>query len=172
MTRKKKLKKKRVIILFVILLIVILIGIISFSFRNKQNKVQVDKDVVANEKDEQQNAISKVENMNERNRMEYYFAIFLNYLEDEEYESAYNLLYDEFKKNYFPTLKDFEEYAKKTFPKMINVEHENIERNGDVYVLWIYISDLINGGQNEKKAMNVVIKENDLNDFVMSFSVI
>lgn len=172
MARKKKLKKKRVIIFSVILIIVILIGIISFSFRNKKDKVQIDKDVVANEKDEQQIILSTVENMNERNRMEYYFSVFINYLEDEDYEKAYNLLYDEFKKNYFPTLKDFEEYAKKTFPKMINVEHENLERNGDVYVLWIYISDLVNGGPNDKKAMNVVIKENDLNDFVMSFSVI
>ena len=66
----------------------------------------------------------------------------------------------------------FEKYARKTFPTMMNIQHENIERNGDVYVLWIYISDLVNGGPNNKKKMNFVIKENDFDDFVMSFSVI
>ena len=54
---------------------------------------------------------------------------------------------------------------------MMDIEHENIERNGDVYVLWINIADALNGKPGEKKQMNVVIKENDYNDFVMSFSV-
>ena len=170
MARKKKLKKRRMLIFSVAL--IIFIGIISFSFKKKNDNVLNEKKISIEEKENQQRVISKLESMNERDRMEYYFTVFIDYLENEDYESAYNLLYDEFKKNYFLTLNDFEEYAKKTFPKMINVEHENIERNGDVYVLWIYISDLINDGPNDKKAMNVVIKENDLNDFVMSFSVI
>lgn len=167
MAKKKKLKKKRIAILITIIIAII---IISFSFANKNNKVEVDSKEVK-EQQEEQKIISKLEDMNERNRIEYYLSVFINYLENEDYQSAYDLLYDEFKQTYFPTENDFEEYAKKTFPKMMNIEHENIERNGDVYVLWIYISDLVNGGPNDKKEMNVVIKENDFNDFVMSFSV-
>ena len=58
------------------------------------------------------------------------------------------------------------------FSEMMDIKHENIERNGDVYVLWITINDAINGKPSDKKNMNIVIKENDYNDFVISFSVI
>lgn len=167
MAKKKKLKKKRIAILITIIIAII---IISFSFANKNNKVEVDSKEVK-EQQEEQKIISKLEDMNERNRIEYYLSVFINYLENEDYQSAYDLLYDEFKQTYFPNLSDFEKYAKETFPKMMNIEHDNIERNGDVYVLWIYISDLVNGGPNDKKEMNVVIKENDFNDFVMSFTI-
>lgn len=168
MINKKKLKNKKVLLLIVLAIIIIIVNLCLILRNDKSESDTID----ALEEEENQKVISKLENMNERNRMEYYLAIFINYLEDEDYESAYGLLYDEFKENYFPTLSEFEEYAKKTFPKMMNVEHDNIERNGDVYVLWIYISDLLNGSPEGKKEMNVVIKENDFNDFVMSFSVI
>lgn len=165
--KKKELKKNRIIILVLIILIII-IRILSID-----SKVE---EVVLTEEELQeiseQKEIEKLADMNERNRMEHYFAVFIDYLERKEYDRAYDLLYDEFKQRYFPTLEDFTEYAKKTFPEMVHVEHDNIERNGDIYVLWVYISDLINGSSEDKKEMNVVIKENDLNDFVLSFSVI
>ena len=172
MKPNKKLKKKRIIIFLSIIIAIIMI---SSFFNLKKDEGEVDKAEIAKQQadeEEKEKVITKLENMNERSRMEYYLSIFINYIENYDYESAYNLLYDEFKQNYFPTLNDFEKYAKETFPQMMNIEHYNIERNGDVYVLWIYISDIINGGPNDKKEMNVVIKENDFNDFVMSFSVI
>lgn len=107
----------------------------------------------------------------ERDRMEYYVSEFISAVEDGEYEEAYNMLYDEFKENYFPTLASFEEYAKKTFPRMCILEHENIERNGDVYVLWVTMSSAL-ASKDYGVEINFVIQENDLNDFVMSFSVI
>lgn len=107
----------------------------------------------------------------ERDRMEYYVSEFISAVEDSEYEEAYNMLYDEFKENYFPTLASFEEYAKKTFPRMCILEHENIERNGDVYVLWVTMSSAL-ASKDYGVEINFVIQENDLNDFVMSFSVI
>ena len=110
--------------------------------------------------------------MEERDRMEYYFGKFLEKIENEEYEKAYGFLYQDFKNTYFPTLEDFTKYVQKTFSEMSDIEHENIERNGDVYVLWIRVGDVLNAKPNEKKPMNIVIKENDYNDFVMSFSVI
>ena len=82
-------------------------------------------------------------------------------------------IYSKFKENYFPTLESFEEYVQKVFPQMAGIEYENIERNGDVYVLWIKIADILNGKPtDEKQQMNIVIQENDYNDFVLSFSII
>ena len=91
--------------------------------------------------------------------------------EREDYEKAYSMLYDDFKKNYFPNLSSFEEYAKNKLPKVVSFEHTNFERNGDYYILWITMSDPLSGKGSERK-MNFVVKENDLNDFVISFSVI
>lgn len=104
--------------------------------------------------------------------MEYYMGIFLGYIEGGEYEKAYNLLYEDFKQNYFPTLESFEQYLPTVFSEMSNIEHENIERNGNIYVLWLSITDAINGKPGEQKKMNIVIQENDYNNFAISFSVI
>ena len=169
--KKTKLRKRRVFGVILILVLIVICIVIS----NKNNKVKNDNNPESiSEIKEKTNQAKREElsEMNERERMEKYWSIFINHIENNEYEEAYGLLYDDFKKNYFPTLDDFVQYAKKTFPNMINIQYTNIERNGDIYVLWINISDLLNGGANDKKEMNVVIKENGLNDFVLSFSVI
>lgn len=138
--------------------------IIEEEISNQENIEEVRD--IANE-----NITATLKQMEERDRMEFYFGMFLDYIESGDYDKAYDLLYSEFKQNYFPTLESFKEYAQKTFPEFATIEHENIERNGDVYVLWVYISDAVNGKPGEdKKEMNFVIKENDYNDFVMSFS--
>ena len=53
---------------------------------------------------------------------------------------------------------------------MFSVEHTNIERNGNTYILWVNISDSL-GSKNSVQEYNFVIKENDLSDFELSFSV-
>ncbi len=54
---------------------------------------------------------------------------------------------------------------------MISLEHTNIERNGDVYVLWVTLNDPL-ASKDSGVEMNFVIQENALNDFVISFTVI
>ena len=166
----KKLNKRRSG--FIILIFILIFVNVKLIQRNNT----LDTDNIQNQEDSEkvykEKIVNRLAEMNERDRIEYYFATFVNKLEAKEYESAYDLLYDEFKKNYFPTLEEFTSYAEKTFPTMMNIEHENIERNGEVYVLWIYISDMLNGGPDDKKALNVVVREDALNEFVLSFSVI
>ena len=53
---------------------------------------------------EYEKIVNQLADMNERNRMEYYFATFINHIEAKEYEKAYNLLYDEFRQRYFRRL--------------------------------------------------------------------
>lgn len=115
--------------------------------------------------------INTLSTMDERDRIEHYVSSFADAIEEEDYEKAYSMLYDDFKKNYFPNLSSFEEYAKNKLPKVVSFEHTNFERNGDYYILWITMSDPLSGKGSERK-MNFVVKENDLNDFVISFSVI
>ena len=177
MAKVNKNKNSKIIYIIggAILVIIIAINLIlnNLQKNNENDNSQQEESEQQIEDAENEEIIEKLKNMEERDRMEFYFGMFLDYVENEQYDKAYDLLYSEFKKNYFPTLESFTEYAQKTFSEFANIKHENIERNGDVYVLWIYISDVLNDKQNEKgKEMNIVIQENDYNDFVMSFSVI
>lgn len=171
---KKKNEKKIMYIIIGTILILILFAIIFMPKNNKNQSEEIEEELTEEQMEvmEQEADTALLQEMEERDRMEYYFGKFLEKIENEEYEKAYGFLYQDFKNTYFPTLEDFTKYVQKTFSEMSDIEHENIERNGDVYVLWIRVGDVLNAKPNEKKPMNIVIKENDYNDFVMSFSVI
>lgn len=173
MASKKNKKMKRIYFIFGIFCIILLAIILKKSVSKDKQENQIDRDIQIQESENRENdrTIEKLKNMKERDRMEFYCGVFLDYIENEKYEKAYDLLYPEFKNNYFPTLNDFIKYAQNKFSDMLNIEHDNIERNGEVYVMWLYIIDAINGKPGEKEEMKIVIKENDYNDFVLSFSV-
>lgn len=167
---KKDNHKKLYIATILIILITILTGILLG--KKKEPPIPDRKDEQAMEEYIHNNITLSLQTMEERDRMEYYVGIFLDHIESGEYEKAYSLLYEDFKQNYFPTLESFEQYLPTIFSEMADIKHENIERNGDIYVLWLSITDAINGKPGEEKKMNIVIEENDYNDFAISFSVI
>lgn len=174
MANKKKNNKKLYLIGFILIIIIFVINL-TFNQKEKDsyNIEQEEKTEEQIRDIENENTIQQLQDMEERDRMEFYFGMFLNYVEAEEYEKAYDLLYEEFKKNYFPTVDSFIKYAKEKIPQMPIIQYENIERNGDVYVLWIHMFDALGSKSDDaKKEMNVVIQEKDYNDFVMSFSVV
>jgi len=178
--KKDNIKKEYIMkIVFICLIIVIILTIISIlnllkaSQTIKKESIE-NVEVVLTEdriKDiSNKSEIEKIKKMQERTRIEYYVTKFINYAENEEYEKAYDLLNEDYRKNYFPTESSFRDYAKETFTKMLNVEYTNIERNGDIYVSWVTITDALNGTRDSGKEFNFVIKENDFNDFELSFS--
>ena len=103
--------------------------------------------------------------------MQYYCGQYFKHLEKHEYDAAYNLLYTEFKQNYFPTVEEFEEYVKKTYPEQWALDYDDITRQGDLYVLRLKILDVLGSRENEK-IQRIVVRENYYNDFVISFQVI
>ena len=107
--------------------------------------------------------MSRLKGMTERARIEYYVTKFMDYVEAEDYENAYDLLNNDYKNNYFQSRTKFEEYADKNFSKMMDIDYTNFERSGDVYVIWMTVTDAINGGPNSGKEFNFVVKENDYN---------
>ena len=110
--------------------------------------------------------------MGERDRMEYYFSEFIDYIENGEYKKAYEILYPEFRERYFKTLDDFKNYVDKTYPEFVSFNYNDIERQGDIYVLTIVVINPDVSKEESKKSQRIVIKENDFNDFVLSFQVI
>ena len=103
--------------------------------------------------------------------MEYYCGEYFKHLEKKEYEEAYNLLYSEFKQNYFPSLEDYEEYVKKTYPSNWALKYEDITRQGNIYVLKLTVIDMF-GSKEDEKSQRIVVREDNYNNFVISFQVI
>ena len=141
--------------------------------RKKVNYADLSKEELETAVNEKIDKINKIDlsKLNERERAEYYVSTFVTSIENKNYETAYEMLYDEFKNNYFPSITDFEEYAKNKFPSMISLDYTNIERNDNIYILWITLSNPLVGKKADKQ-MNFVVRENDLNDFDISFSII
>ena len=156
----------------VIIIVILLIMVIKMKIENKEPDVnQMTEDEVKAYMQEQTEILNKKElsEKGERDRMEHYVSEFIMAVENNEYEEAYDMLYSEFKANLFPSLEKFEEFAKEKFPKFASIEFVNIERNGDIYVIWIKMSDSL-GSKGSYKGMNFVVREKDLDDFELSFS--
>lgn len=176
---KKKDERTYTIILAIIACVLMVINISIYINQNKyipqqksSENTTVQKATIKTEEEKEEEEIATLKTLGERDRMERYFGKYIGYIEEEEYEKAYNLLYEEFKQNYFKTLDDYVKYIKETYPEMISVEYTNIERQGQYYVLFVDIVDLMATSGNENKiSQNIVIYETDYNEFYISFSL-
>lgn len=175
---KEKLKLLDLVLIIVTVLLLAINIILCITVVNSQNKVntnktQVDKtnNVKTNEvKNEEDERLAELKDMGERDRMEYYFSQYIEFIEEGNYDKAYNLLYPEFRNNYFPSIDKFKEYVRKMYPEFASFSYKNIERQGTIYVLDIDIIDVDNKKNN--KSQRIVIQEYDFNNFVISFQVI
>ena len=171
-------KKIKIILLIILALILLAINIMVYISNNDKSKIkendnQVNTIIEHNIATEEETENSRKEMLNEYSeatRMKTYVGQYLSYIDSEKYEDAYNLLYQNFKNTYFKTLVDFENYAKEKYPSEIMAEYTNMNKEGNIYILSIKIQDPTN---KEYKTLeqNIVIQENDLNDFVLSFNV-
>ena len=140
----------------------------NYSQSHNTQSLQTEEVKVAQTNEEIQKKLSE---LGERDRMEYYCGEYFKHLEKKEYEDAYNLLYSEFKQNYFPSLEDYEEYVKKTYPSNWALKYEDITRQGNIYVLKLTVIDMF-GSKEDEKSQRIVVREDNYNNFVISFQVI
>ena len=170
MKPKKKMNNKKIMIICIaILLILIIINVITkLVFKEEQ---ELSKEAVL-AKQETETIINNLSKENEIDRIETYLSDFIGKIENQNWTDAYEILYDEFKNNYFSSEDSFKKYCDLYFPKMIDITVENIERVNNIYVLETKINDLVNGNLNDGQiSLYFVIRENALNDFDLSFSV-
>lgn len=170
---KNKLKILDYILIITLLITIMIVVIIVIKSLEKKS---IQNNAINNEKNitdiKQDNSGNELKNMSERERMEFYFSEFMDYIENGKYQEAYNLLYPEFKDNYFKTLDDFKKYVNKTYPEFVSFSYNDIERQGNIYVLMITVINPDLSKSEAKKSQRIVIKENNFNDFVLSFQVI
>lgn len=174
-------KKIKYIMLLIVVLLLIAINIIVFmnnyieesNVEHAENKVtsNIVNELTSSEVDNK-NRENKIASLNEKSRMQTYFGTYISYIEAKNYKSAYDLLYDGFKQTYFPTLQDFEQYAKTKYPNNMIINYTNITREGTIYVLTLEIRDVLNSNkQTEIESTQVVVMEEDINKFKISFEV-
>lgn len=189
MKNKKEIKRRNKKILLIILITIILIWTIiniSSIFKlmemakkledrtteNTTNTTIEEKQLTKEEIEENTNEleIADLKDKDERTRIQQYCGKFLKYIENKEYDKAYELLYSDFKNNYFKTVEDLKKYAEEKFPQtLIAVEYNNIERQGQYYILFTTIKAPLNVEYSMDQKF--ILVENGFNDFKISFDV-
>lgn len=164
-------EQKRIIAIIAVLLIVLFVISVARKVVVPEENLTEEQKLQLAETKKEQAIIDDLAGMEERDRIEYYFGEFIRNIELDNYAEAYEVLNEEFKNTYFSTQDRFVEYVKDHFPNEIAVEYNNIERNGNTYILWVKMSNALTVDKSSGRAMNVVIREYAVHDFELSFSV-
>lgn len=172
------------IILIAIIMIINLIVIIRLTKKPKSaNQANNSISSESNNDDTEEDLGSReddVKSLPETLRIKRYIGFFLEDIENGDYQSAYDVLNEDFKKTYFTNLDEFKEYADKNFNSSImTLTYDNVERlgnskTGNMYVVWVTISNMFQSKLKDGEELpqtNFVIIEYDYNKYEMSFSV-
>lgn len=187
---KRKKNDIKYIIIAIIVIAIIMIGVLSFVINAiiKSTQKGNNTNITANSTnasseetvDEQTSQLDEIKQLSESSRMKRYIGNFFNSIEDGDYQSAYDVLNEDFKKRYFSNLDEFTTYAKKNFgSSMVGISYDNIERlgnnkTGNMYVILVTISNVFQKKLNEDEKLPqtyFVIVEKDYDNYEMSFSV-
>ena len=161
----KTQKLKRIIIVLIIL--VIIIGMLLLLVLSKQKTEEGKTEEQIKEEKIQQEQTKQLKLKGERERMQEYLIMYLNYIEKEQYEKAYGLLYQDFKDLYYPDLEFYKQYVKRNYFPVMRIEFEDIQRQGEYYILSVTLIDIMN--DLNSKQQKFVIYEKEINDFTLSF---
>ena len=156
-----------IMVICIILAVIMTLIILSIKKDNKPEPNVTPSNHIETAEEKNTREIEELKGMGETSRMQFYVSKYISYLEEGDYESAYNLLYDEFKQNYFKTQEEFTTYVKNKYSDIITLDYEKTERLGPYYVVTVNFKDLINDTKNYTQLF--VLKENGFNDFVLSF---
>ncbi len=165
----KSLKIIMILIAFLIIVAIILIIVINILDSQKNDNVINETNSVISEEELAKARDEVVGTKSETTRIKTYIGQYFSYIEEKNYQKAYDLLYDSFKSNYFTSIEQFEQYIENKYPKNIVLNYTNIDRQGSIYIVTV---EVINGLEiTNKFEQRIVIQENDLNDFNISFQV-
>ena len=182
----RKINKKKVLIVSIVILSIIIIIILNILNKIKtENKEEIFKsnntinttdneDIIDNRTEDEKNQelISKLKRADESERIRTYLGIYFKYIENKNYEDAYELLYNDFKQNYFPSLNDYKKYIEKcNYPELLSIDYKSISMQGDYYIVVVKIGDLLSKSNTIDNEVKFVIKENNYNDVYISFQM-
>ena len=100
-------------------------------------------------------------------KVQYNLQLWFSAINDGDYSYAYSKLDQTYKNNNFPTQTDFENYMKTNFYDQNKLGYTSYEKNGDLYIYKMVITNGENSSQTIEKQF--VVKLLDGTNFVMSF---
>ena len=113
------------------------------------------------------NFVESYSNSNEAEKVQYNIQLWFYTINDGDYVYAYNKLDETYRNNNFPTQVDFENYMKTTFYAYNKLGYTSYEKNGDLYIYKMVITNSEDSTQTIEKQFVVKLLEGT--DFVMSF---
>ncbi len=113
--------------------------------------------------------LEKYNKAEDEQKVGYNIEKFVSAINEEDYKYAYNVLDESFKQKNMPTQADFEKFVKDNFYANNTVEHNDVEKQGNLFVYTITLKNANN--ESEQKELTVIMKLEEETDFVMSFSI-
>ena len=113
------------------------------------------------------NFVESYNNSNEAEKVQYDIQLWFYAINDGDYAYAYNKLDQTYRNNNFPIQVDFENYMKTTFYAYNKLGYTSYEKNGDLYIYKMVITNSEDSTQTIEKQFVVKLLEGT--DFVMSF---
>lgn len=183
---KFDIEKNKSLIIIAILLLFIIFVILKFIFgvfsdntdKTEKNSANISNttDTTTQDKAKEDAKLKKLKKATEQERIRTYLGEYFKLLENKDYESAYKLLYADFKQSYFPTLDKYKEYIEKcNYPKMLAIKYNELKTYGYYYVVDLDITNMDPDASNSdsvvKENTKFVVKENDYDEFYLSFQL-
>ncbi len=165
--KKKSQKRLKRLIIFCIILIITLLIIIISLFPKKQEEQPAVQTVTEEEKAKEEKNTARI--LPEKKRIEYYIGNYMKNIENRDCKKNYEILAEKFKQNYFQTYEKYTQYVNKTYSKLIKVQYNDIQRQGNYYILDLTITNL--GEFEDEINQKFVIYEDALMDYKLSFQV-
>ena len=168
MSKRKNKRNLILIIAICICIVIILIALLNVKSR-ETDEVKNEKEMQRQKEEEQEELMEELKSVSEGERIKIYISQYFKFLEQKDYNSAYNLLYPEFKKNYFPTIDDYTKYiSEQELPELFTIDYDDIYMQGSYYIATVRIGDMFTRTDTTKVTYTLIIQENGYNDFYIS----
>ncbi|MDD4066823.1 MAG: hypothetical protein PHH22_02485 [Clostridia bacterium] len=180
------MKKKILIISSLFIFFISLIIVISKTLIPMYNNAEYEKKLTqkTQEWQEQINNINNKENENNNiefevkdvptndvERIRMYIGKYISYVNDKDYQGAYDLLDDSFKELNFPTLNDYIQYIEVKYERTKVIEYNKYKIQGFVYVVDTTVKDLGIYKNPTSFAQVFMFKETQPGDYKLSFGI-
>ncbi len=109
------------------------------------------------------------DNGNEQVKMQLNIDKFIKMLNNKDYATAYKLLDEGFRNNYFKTEDKFEEFIRSKFYEFNKVSFEKFSNEGNIFIYEIRVMNKNNLNNKGDLKINIIMKLLDNYNFVMSF---
>lgn len=179
----EKNKKIIIIVLIILFILFVIVRLLVNASKSKEkdtvnvsNTSEVTNTTNTTNTTKNEARIKKLKKASEAERIRTYLGEYFRFVENKDYESAYKLLYADFKQNYFPTIGKYIDYIEECrYPKMLAIDYKNIQTQGYYYIVTLDITNMdpnaINSEAVVKEDTKFVIKEDDYDEFYLSFQL-